>query len=103
MSMRAQSLEAGQVMEGPVSEVTARLPARRSRRLSRKTVAVLSAYTLLLPSLAVLTLFTYAPVAGVAWDSIHQRSWPRGPDSARWGLCGGPMAGKADDGPTPPR
>ena len=79
MSMRAQSLEACQAMEGPVSRVIARLPARRSRRHSRRKV--LLAYALLVPSLAVLTIFTYAPVAHVAWDSLHQRASPRGPDT----------------------
>jgi sn-glycerol 3-phosphate transport system permease protein len=46
---------------------------RRNRRSAQRAAV---AYGLLLPSLVVLALFTYAPVVQVAWDSVHTRRVP---------------------------
>ena len=50
---------------------TGRAVSRRSGRIAFRQI--MGAYLLLLPSLAALVLFTYAPVAQVVWDSLHVR------------------------------
>ena len=52
--------------------------AEVARRTRRRAPRAIGAYALLLPSLAGLALFTYAPLVQVAWDSVHMRRAPGG-------------------------
>lgn len=70
-----QSTPGAAVADIAVNDVRVRLGRGvRRKRLSAHRAVV--AYGLLLPSLAVLALFTYAPVVEVVWDSVHARRAP---------------------------
>ena len=70
-----QTSPGAEVADIAVSNLLAR-HVRAPRRIGRRASRAIGAYGLLLPSLAGLALFTYAPVVQVAWDSVHARRAP---------------------------
>src|SRR5262245_64939098 len=70
-----QTSPGAEVADIAVNSLLAR-HVKAPRALGRRASRAIGAYGLLLPSLVVLALFTYAPVVQVAWDSVHTRRVP---------------------------
>src|SRR5262249_49555160 len=70
-----QTAPGAEVADIAVNSLLAR-HVKPSRRIGQRASRAIGAYGLLLPSLVNIGLFTYVPVAQVAWDSMHARRAP---------------------------